>query len=151
MSAVGARDKAAEMEKEAKELVKRARALTSPSLLEMRFKPDWEAAAPLLERAALMYKVLLRWLRAPAHACARLTAAGTCSDPVSGSHGRVGVPHHYTSRACCMPACLPARVLGWTCVCSNSRTGRRRSRRTTGQPAQRSASARSGMRPSTMR
>lgn len=29
----------------------------SPSLLDFRLKPDWEAAAPLFERAALAYKV----------------------------------------------------------------------------------------------
>ena len=29
----------------------------SPSLLDFRFKPDYEAAAPLYERAAVIYKV----------------------------------------------------------------------------------------------
>ncbi|KAG2489134.1 hypothetical protein HYH03_012360 [Edaphochlamys debaryana] len=50
------RDRVADMEKEAKDLMKKAKNLTGPSLLEFRFKPDWEAAAPLLERAALLYK-----------------------------------------------------------------------------------------------
>ncbi|KXZ43559.1 SNAPG1 protein [Gonium pectorale] len=50
------KDKKVEMEKEAKELLKKAKGLAGPSLLELRFKPDWEAAAPLLDRAALLYK-----------------------------------------------------------------------------------------------
>lgn len=45
------------LEKEAKELLKKAKGLTVPSILELRIKPDWEAAAPLLDKAALMYKV----------------------------------------------------------------------------------------------
>lgn len=48
------------LEKEAKDLLKKAKALTGPSLLELRFKPDWEQAAPLLDKAALMYKVNAR-------------------------------------------------------------------------------------------
>eukprot|EP00195_Chlamydomonas_chlamydogama_P008641 CAMPEP_0202893498 /NCGR_PEP_ID=MMETSP1392-20130828/3070_1 /ASSEMBLY_ACC=CAM_ASM_000868 /TAXON_ID=225041 /ORGANISM="Chlamydomonas chlamydogama, Strain SAG 11-48b" /LENGTH=310 /DNA_ID=CAMNT_0049577851 /DNA_START=30 /DNA_END=962 /DNA_ORIENTATION=- len=45
-----------EREKEAEKLVKKANKEISPSLLDFRLKPDWEAAAPLFEKAALMYK-----------------------------------------------------------------------------------------------
>jgi hypothetical protein len=37
--------------------MKKASKLCNPSLLAMRIKPDWEVACPLLERAALCYKV----------------------------------------------------------------------------------------------
>jgi hypothetical protein len=52
-----ARGDVSSKEKEAKELLKKAKGLTGPSILELRFKPDWEAAAPLLDKAALLYKV----------------------------------------------------------------------------------------------
>lgn len=42
---------------EANKLVKKANKLLSPSILDFRLKPDWEAAAPLLDRACLLYKV----------------------------------------------------------------------------------------------
>ncbi len=42
---------------EAAKLVKKANKFLVPSLLEFRLKPDWEAAAPLLDRAAVLYKV----------------------------------------------------------------------------------------------
>jgi hypothetical protein len=41
---------------EAEKLLKKANKLWSPSLLDLRLKPDWEAAAPLYERAALAFK-----------------------------------------------------------------------------------------------
>lgn len=42
---------------EAAKLLKKGLKFLSPSILEMRLKPDWEAAAPLLDRAALLFKV----------------------------------------------------------------------------------------------
>lgn len=42
---------------EAEKLLKKAHKLCSPSLFDFRLKPDWEAAAPLLEQAALKFKV----------------------------------------------------------------------------------------------
>ncbi|PNW80293.1 hypothetical protein CHLRE_08g385700v5 [Chlamydomonas reinhardtii] len=53
---IGRSEKSVALEKEAKELLKKAKGLTVPSILELRIKPDWEAAAPLLDKAALMYK-----------------------------------------------------------------------------------------------
>ena len=43
--------------KEAESLFKQGNKLLSPSLLDLRMKPDWEAAAPLLDKAALFFKV----------------------------------------------------------------------------------------------
>ena len=48
---------AAEREKEADKLMKKANKEIGPSLLEFRFKPDYESAAPMFERAAVIYKV----------------------------------------------------------------------------------------------
>lgn len=42
---------------EAEKLMKKANKLWQPSLLDLRLKPDWEAAAPLFEKAALAFKV----------------------------------------------------------------------------------------------
>lgn len=42
---------------EAEKLLKKAHKLCSPSLFDFRLKPDWEAAAPLLEQAALKFRV----------------------------------------------------------------------------------------------
>jgi hypothetical protein len=42
---------------EADGLMKKANKYWAPSLLDFRLKPDWDAAAPLLERAGLLYKV----------------------------------------------------------------------------------------------
>ncbi len=50
---------AAEREKEADKLIKKGNKEIGPSLLEFRFKPDYEQAAPLFERAAVIYKVWL--------------------------------------------------------------------------------------------
>ena len=47
----------AEKEKEADKLVKKGNKEVSPSLFDFRLKPDWEAAAPMYDRAALLYKV----------------------------------------------------------------------------------------------
>ncbi|GAX79007.1 hypothetical protein CEUSTIGMA_g6447.t1 [Chlamydomonas eustigma] len=47
---------AAEKEKEADKLLKKANKETVPSLLDFRFSADWEQAAPLYERAAVIYK-----------------------------------------------------------------------------------------------
>ncbi|GIL55863.1 hypothetical protein Vafri_11357, partial [Volvox africanus] len=58
MNSIISKEKMAAMEKEAKELMKKAKGLTAPSLLELRFKPDWESAAPMLDKAALLYKQL---------------------------------------------------------------------------------------------
>lgn len=41
---------------EADKLMQKANKYWSPSLLDFRLKPDWEAAAPLFEKAALSYK-----------------------------------------------------------------------------------------------
>lgn len=46
-----------EKQLEADALMKKGSKLWAPSLLDFRLKPDWEAAAPLFERAALLYKV----------------------------------------------------------------------------------------------
>ncbi|GIL76647.1 hypothetical protein Vretimale_8842 [Volvox reticuliferus] len=58
MNSIISKEKAAAMEKEAKELMKKAKGLTAPSLLELRFKPDWEGASPMLDKAALLFKQL---------------------------------------------------------------------------------------------
>jgi hypothetical protein len=42
---------------EADQLMKKANKYWQPSLMDFRLKPDWEAAAPLFEKAALLYKV----------------------------------------------------------------------------------------------
>lgn len=42
---------------EADKLMSKANKYWAPSLLDFRLKPDWEAAAPLFEKAALLYKV----------------------------------------------------------------------------------------------
>ncbi len=55
-----ARAKAAELEKEADKQMKKANKLLGPSILDFRFKPDWEAACPFLERAAQLYRVRCR-------------------------------------------------------------------------------------------
>ena len=43
--------------REASSLLKKAERLTHPSILSFRIKPDWEAAAPVFEKAAKLYKV----------------------------------------------------------------------------------------------
>jgi hypothetical protein len=45
---------------EAQKLVKKANKYISPSFLDFRLKPDWEAAAPLLDKACLLFKVEVR-------------------------------------------------------------------------------------------
>lgn len=50
--------------------MKKANKLWQPSILDMRLKPDWEAAAPLFEKAAVAYKVRAR-ARAPRRLRAR--------------------------------------------------------------------------------
>lgn len=57
MSTFAVRDAKKQVQDEADKLMKKALKLLSPSILEMRFKPDWEAACPPLERAGLLYKV----------------------------------------------------------------------------------------------
>ena len=47
----------AEREKEADKLMKKAQKEIGPSLLDFRFKPDYDSAAPMFERAAVIYKV----------------------------------------------------------------------------------------------
>jgi hypothetical protein len=42
---------------EAEKLMKKANMYWQPSLMDFRLKPDWETAAPLFEKAALLYKV----------------------------------------------------------------------------------------------
>eukprot|EP00879_Flechtneria_rotunda_P010828 GHRR01011317.1.p1 GENE.GHRR01011317.1~~GHRR01011317.1.p1 ORF type:complete len:180 (+),score=44.44 GHRR01011317.1:217-756(+) len=42
---------------EADKLMGKGNKYWAPSLLDLRLKPDWEAAAPLFEKAALLYKV----------------------------------------------------------------------------------------------
>ncbi|KAF6259209.1 gamma-soluble NSF attachment protein-like protein [Scenedesmus sp. NREL 46B-D3] len=41
---------------EADKLIKKANKYWQPSLMDFRLKPDWEAAGPLFEKAALLYK-----------------------------------------------------------------------------------------------
>lgn len=41
---------------EAEKLMKKANKLWAPSILDLRMRPDWEAAAPLYEKAAVAYK-----------------------------------------------------------------------------------------------
>ena len=48
---------AKEKEAEADKNMKKANKFWSASILDFRLKPDWEAAAPLYEKAALGYKV----------------------------------------------------------------------------------------------
>ena len=45
------------MEAEADKLVKQANKLSSPALLTLRLKGDWEQATPLYEKAAGLYRV----------------------------------------------------------------------------------------------
>ena len=59
MATFVARNKAFEQEQEADKLMKKAKKLLGPSILDLRMRPDWEAASPFLEKAALLYKV--RW------------------------------------------------------------------------------------------
>ena len=58
---------------EAAKLVKKANKYLSPSILDLRLKPDWEAAAPLLDRAAVLYKVRIF---SPGCACIPLPSSG---------------------------------------------------------------------------
>ncbi|GFR45409.1 hypothetical protein Agub_g6785 [Astrephomene gubernaculifera] len=83
MSLSFSKDKLASMEKEAKELLKKAKGLTAPSLLELRFKPDWESAAPLLDRAALLYKQ-----------CGNLVKAIECYERAAHAQERLQSPWH---------------------------------------------------------
>lgn len=46
---------------EADKLMSKANKYWGPSLLDFRLKPDWEAASPLFEKAALLYKVIIHW------------------------------------------------------------------------------------------
>jgi hypothetical protein len=46
----------ADKEAEADKLMKKAMKEINPSLLDFRLKPDWEAAAPNFDRAAMLYK-----------------------------------------------------------------------------------------------
>lgn len=49
-------DKQAKYE-EGKQLLKKGKSKCSASILSLRFKPDWEVAGPLFEKAALCFKV----------------------------------------------------------------------------------------------
>lgn len=49
---------------EGDKLLKEANKLCSPSMLSLRFKPDWEQAGPLLERAAVAYRQGRAWEQA---------------------------------------------------------------------------------------
>lgn len=65
---------------EAAKLFKKAEKYWAPSLLDLRLKPDWEAAAPLYEKSALAFKVrdVLSWVSSPqARGPCRHAAAGT--------------------------------------------------------------------------
>lgn len=44
-------------DKAADKLMKQAEKCLRPSVLSMRFKPDWDEAYPLFEKAALQYQV----------------------------------------------------------------------------------------------
>jgi gamma-soluble NSF attachment protein len=44
-------------EKEADKLWKKAGKYCMPNVFDFRMKPDWEAACPLFEKAALLWKV----------------------------------------------------------------------------------------------
>mmetsp|Transcript_14044 Transcript_14044/g.24630 ORF Transcript_14044/g.24630 Transcript_14044/m.24630 type:complete len:324 (-) Transcript_14044:140-1111(-) len=50
------REGAQDGEAEAMKLVKTAKKFIAPSILDMRIKPDWESATPLLEKAASIFK-----------------------------------------------------------------------------------------------
>ena len=56
---------------EADKLMKQARKLSSPSMLGLRMRGDWEQATPLFERAGTQYKVQACYH----HTCHQL---GTC-------------------------------------------------------------------------
>ncbi|GFH26279.1 gamma-soluble NSF attachment protein, partial [Haematococcus lacustris] len=47
----------ADKQEEAGKLMKKASKAISPSLFDFRLKPDWEVAAPLFERAAVLFKM----------------------------------------------------------------------------------------------
>jgi hypothetical protein len=79
------RDKQQEKEKEADTMMKKANKLIKPSLFDFRLKPDWEEAAPLFEKAALLYKVMRR--------------CDPCSDAWRSRACRSG-PHALVGRAC---------------------------------------------------
>ncbi|MEW5302345.1 MAG: hypothetical protein WDW36_005142 [Sanguina aurantia] len=68
---------------EAEKLLKKAHKLCSPSLFDFRLKPDWEAAAPLLEQAALKFKVA----SLPARAL-------ECFERASTAQAKQGSPWH---------------------------------------------------------
>jgi hypothetical protein len=70
---------------EADKLMKKATKLCNPSLLSMRIKPDWEAACPMLERAALCYKVRRLHLQPPIARRRQPGPASTRAD-VHGMH-----------------------------------------------------------------
>jgi hypothetical protein len=44
-------------ENDADKLMKKAEKVLRPSIMSMRFKPAWDEAYPLFEKAALQYKV----------------------------------------------------------------------------------------------
>lgn len=47
----------ADKAEEAAKLMKKANKYLGPSIIDFRMKPDWEQAAPLLDRAALLFQV----------------------------------------------------------------------------------------------
>jgi len=49
---------------EGEKLMKAAEKLCAPSVLSLRFKPEWEQACPLFERAAVAFKAGKAWLPA---------------------------------------------------------------------------------------
>ncbi|KAJ9532770.1 hypothetical protein QJQ45_010880 [Haematococcus lacustris] len=51
----------ADKQEEAGKLMKKASKAISPSLFDFRLKPDWEVAAPLFERAAVLFKQVGRF------------------------------------------------------------------------------------------
>lgn len=65
---------------EADKLMKKANKYWQPSLMDFRLKPDWEAAAPLFEKAALLYKVRIGVAQRTAFACTTLAqSAASCA------------------------------------------------------------------------
>jgi len=47
--------------KEGRKFLKEAEKLCAPSLLQLRFKPDWSQACPLFERAAASFRAAQAW------------------------------------------------------------------------------------------
>mmetsp|Transcript_40772 Transcript_40772/g.104364 ORF Transcript_40772/g.104364 Transcript_40772/m.104364 type:complete len:320 (+) Transcript_40772:304-1263(+) len=79
-------------------LLKEATKLCSPSVISLRFKPDWEQAGPLLDRAAVAYRAARAW-----------QAAVGAYERAATAQERMGSPWHAgkaleAAAACCQEA-----------------------------------------------